>query len=502
MAIALKYKWQSLNLVIVLLGVALCAAQWPSEATLIPLSPWRQVKLTQEAVQPLHPPVWIDSALLWRPLGAAVLVYQSLDGQVIHRYDWLRGTPIQWQALVSPAHTYLMWRTLEGALWVALLSPTGEQLTAPVVIAEREVEAFTAVLTPQGEISLAWGQGGAWQARPIDSQARPLPSVNITEQADQMTLAVDAAGQVVIFWQSQGDLWQAQLDPTQRPYQLANRRLLGQVSLTEQEWVSSVDATALEGDSMALLWGISHASAPDQARYQGLILSGQTDPLAFDLTIPDITALRWADLSGDQVALAAKIEGQWRAALLGLGGRGPQGYQLLPGPAVTASPIAYHDQSLAWITLDAAQNPRLVIQTLNPAWGELNYAEPARPGLRNVLEAGLQNAPYGLVWLIAPALLYGLTLGRPYGPSVALGVYWLGKALLAGGLWTTYPPILSAWGLDSGVIGGLALLLAASGLAGLLGTVGWGQTPHPLRHAAYCLTDWLLTCAILGASLQ
>lgn len=500
MAIALKYQWGLLGGLMVGMGILLCLTQFSAGESASAEAVWLPIPLTQEQAQPLQSIALLPDSVLWRPLGSSQLVYQRLDGSVTLRYDWLRGIPLQWQLLPTGTQSYFLWRTLEGDLWVALLSPAGAQLTAPIEVAKGEVKQFGAVLTTEDEVTVAWIQGDALQARHINAQARPLTAVTLANEVQQLAITIESNRQVVLAWQSEGRLWLGQLDPTQLPYQPTTPLPISELTLGVDDWVSRLLVGQVES-ALTLVWGVTSAAQPQQEHYQGLVLPQDdlTSPIAFDISIPAASGTRWATLNGQQLTLAANLSQGWQPVVIGLGATGPQGYQVIAGPPVDASPVANTGQTLVWVTLDEAQNPQLVAQTLNTSWGEVSAS--SQPSTQAIIEEGLSTIPMALFWLIAPCLVAVFTRQRPYQLAAMLGAYWIGKALLPIGFWEAYPAILSSWGGESRLwVGGI--LIGISLLAGGMGMLGWGKSPQPMRHAAYFLTDLLLTCAILGGHIQ
>jgi hypothetical protein len=416
------------------------------------------------------------------------LIWQTWEGGQIDRYEWLRGTPLQWEAHPTQDQISLIWRTSDNRLWLALLTPQGEQLTAPVELGgEGGVEDFRAWPLANGQTLVLWLEGGSLWQRRADAAARPLIAEKWRGGVGKLALA----GPDWAVWQEAGRIYAAPIGDG-----LGEAIHLGMLNLGPDEWLANLQALSLE-DHLIALWGISSAQAPDLERYAGAILPPNSPPIPFTLDIPGTEGLRWAGVYGNQVSLAALMDGRWQAVQVGFGPGGPQGYQIIPGSEVTGGPVILSAGAAAWITLDPQGRPEWVLQSLDPAYGRLVYAPPPRPSLRESFLAALPDSPLLAAWGLLAASLF---IWGPLAETRVLLIYALGKLLIGPLDFAHFPASLAALGWEGEPFWpalGLLIFIQGAALA-----VAWWEAPPRIRYAAYCLTDALLTCVFLGAALK
>jgi len=507
-----------------LLGVAglyALAAVWiavsvPAPAPLAPLSLWREVDFTtappsagkttpplleDDFAHPLTPPVLLEAALVWRPLGADFLLYSALDGTRHLRHDWLRGSPQQWAAFPSAEGLILLWTTPDEALWSALLSAEGDQVGAPILLG-RGVDHFSARRFLTGGLSVLYREEGGLRWRLLDEKARPLPplALNIRNAPHAFDVVNDPQDptQVWIIWGEAEGLQALRLRLSNPPV-LGQTRRVASVRLGAGEWLGRLWALEV-GGRVWVLWGVSAADRPDVERYAAVWLGEEGEPAP--LVLPQAEALRWAPRHPDlpRVSMAALVGGAWRPYSLEFDATGALGFRALDGPDVTASPIALYGEHAAWVTLDLSGAPRLVVRTLDPRFGVFRYPPETPKNLRQAWLNGLRRSPLGGVWLMVAMGVLLITGGRPWSLAAALVAYLGAKMLLPFGLFENYPELL-------GGAGRIFIWLACMGSAGLgavLAFIGLGRSDLPLGLpcATFCLTDALLTFAFWGTSLQ
>lgn len=506
-AIAPHNKAQFLTCGIVLIGIIICAVQVPPPSPAALPSRWRIVTLAQpgDAAQPLAPPVVLEKGVIWRPLGEDALIFSDLAGKVRRRYDWLRGVPLRWLADQSPTQIYLTWQTSEGVLWVALLNPEGEQLTAPIEVANH-AEDFKTVLLDDGRLICLFIENGTLLLRPIDPKGRPMPSL-VLETGVKSVAAAAHNNQLYLAWQTGNTLFAGRLtlDQAAAAPTIQDRLPITDFALPAYGWLSSLLVLLPSDQQEIILWGFGTAAQPDTETYQGVMLPAQNAaaPQFFTLARPHAPLLRWAqtDQENRQVTLAAHIGGEWQAAFLNFDANGVQGYQLINGAAVTGSPIGMRGMTLSWVTLDSQAQPRLYVTTLDPRFGQSPPTEEP-PHWREEVRKGIANSPYLVLWLIAP-LTVGL-FGRrhPYRLPLTTAAYWLGKGLIPLGLFSAYPLALQSLGIASPFFLSGSTLAGITFAAALVAVIGWERTPLPVRYAAYWLTDAFLTFAIFGGRVE
>ena len=91
---------------------------------------------------------------------------------------------------------------------------------------------------------------------------------------------------------------------------------------------------------------------------------------------------------------------------------------------------------------------------------------------------------------------------KHYMLPVVTGAYWLAKAIYPWELFQQVPiTLIDITGVSPFFLT-LVTLLLINGAALVVATIGWGATPRSIRHAAYYLTEGVLTFAIFGASIE
>jgi hypothetical protein len=480
---------------VILVGIIFCASRIPQKPAPEPASPWRIITSPEEAfAQPLHAPVLLDDAIIWRPLGEDSLIYTTLDGSREMEYDWLIGTPLQWTAHAAGAVRHLSWRTVEGQLYNAVLSPEGEQLTAPVQVTERTAD-FETLSLAGGNLLVVWRQDSALWARLVDSEGRPLAPAQIQAPVEDFALGDGPS----LAWVSGGELFAAPLEVSGAVPTLGTSQQIAAFEVPEEAWLSSLFFARVR-ISRLLIWGFGQADQPDVETYQGAFVSG--GEWTFSLDLP----ARWASPSaaGDQLVLAVLVEDEWRQAILDLRNNALEILRELP-PATGGLP-AMRGETIAWVSLDEQAAPSLTIRTQNPAWGTpiATNSVASSENWRDALREGLEASPWGLIWLAAPLLSLEWLRGqeRWYEMSLALALYWVGKAGLSFDLFSGYPSLFNEWEIASPFGFGVLVLVLINLTAALIGYTGWGDTPVRVRYAAYFLTDALLTFLIFWSHVE
>ena len=489
--------------IVIVIGVAVLAAAIPAKEPIVPLSPWRRVDLGAADAQPLATPAVLPDAVIWRPLGDSALIYSHLSGNPQHRHDWLRGIPDRWMAWAAPNAIHMVWRDLFGQLWSAVLTPNGEQITAPIEIATGEVAEFFVIPLRDDRYGIFYRVNDTVSARVVSVDGRPLSAQFVRNGVAQFAVT-GAEDTIHMAWREDNQLFAGQISLSANLLLIPDEaeRLVTRFDLSPDAWVSSLN-TLLVDDMPAVMWGISDSATPDRERYEGLILSDSEESSGqpFDLTLPDASGLRWAYIHQNRVTLSARINAAWRPVLVEMSAQGPQGFQVIDGPPATGGPVGFWDDHFAWVTVDTEGQPQIYATTLDATFGELSLPEDALTG-RAALREGLRASPRLMLWLLAPIFVLIYRQGWWYAPPLATGLYLAGKWFISYGLFDVYPATLTDVGLRSGFLTGFLGLLAIQMAALGVGYIGWGRTPILVRHFGYFLTDAVLTFAIFGAGVE
>jgi len=495
----LKY---ALTTLFILIGITLCAARVPSVSPPPTASPWRVVALPATPAQPLHPPVVLDHALIWRPLGSSALVYSSLDGATTHRYDWLRGIPLQWSAHTTEDQIYLTWRTPEGVLWGAILSPNGEQQSAPIEYATVGADFFQSTLLPNGLLGVAWRDERSLYLRTVQRGGQSLPPVRLAQNVDDFSLTPINGNTLFIAWRDGAKLFlgEVPLDENWQALPLTEVQPIPEFSLAADAWLASL--VVFHNDAQRLIvWGIGNATHPSTETFGGvwLPLQSRAAPQFFTLLLPNNPPLRWAGAGDDgRLVLAARLGANWQPVRVEFGATGAASLQMVDGAAQTGGAAAFKGDHFAWVTLNPLGEPLLYATTLDPRFGVL--PAPSTPtDWQATLRRGLGRSPYLLLWLILPVVVAWLLRGRSLVLPAVVAAYWLSKLILPLGVFASYPTLL---GRGSPFLAAWVALFLISRVAAMVAYIGWGNTPATIRHAAYFLTDAALTFAIFGAAVE
>jgi hypothetical protein len=427
------------------------------------------------------------------------LIFSSLDGTIRREYTWLRGTPLAWQALQGDDQIYLVWRTAEEELWVALLSLQGEQLTAPIPLGSA-VTSFAAAQRANGQVIVAWITGRRLLVRWVDHQGRPLPETDLEQPADDLALGINDQGTPLISWREGSNLGIGIIDLEKGSW--LSRQAVTTFQLPADGWLADMNILSA-GEEWFVIWGISRTEQPDTADYQGIMFSDATiqQPESFAITVPGANGLRWAVAQGNHLLLAGRLAEDWQPIKISFGTSGMEPFELIDGIPITGSPAGFQGEHVAWVSLDNLAQPRLYVTTQDKRFGKLLY--PAEDhDWREAIQRGIKNSPYGLLWLILPIIGAVVLRGQWYVLPATTAIYWLGKWLIPLGMFRAYPPALYDVDLVSPFVISLITLFLITRLATLTAYVSWGKTPDSIRHAAYFLTDAFLTCVIFGASVK
>jgi hypothetical protein len=497
------YRIVLLTAIIAVIGMLLLAMQIPARQSVMPLTPWRAISIEDTIAQPLARPAMLSDAVIWRPLGDSALVYSHLSGSPQFRHDWLRGIPSQWQAWASSEAIHLVWLDIFGQLWSALLTSEGEQITAPIEIATDEVAQFDIVPLRGERLGVFWRADDTLRARIISTDGRPL-STQFLQNGISTFAITGVSGEIYLTWREANLIMAAEItlsdDLTLVPD--ANQRQITQLDLAPDAWLSSLDILLAEGFPV-VMWGVTQSAAPDRASYEGLVLTNPEESSGnpFSLTLPDADGLRWASIDRNQIALAARIEGNWQPVVVEMSSQGPQGFQVIDGPPVTGSPIGFLGDHFAWVTVDTQGQPEIYATTLDANFGALALPDDVLTW-REAIHRGLRASPRLIFWLMAPIFVLIYRRHWWYALPLATGFYWAGKLLIQFGLFTQYPTALDGIGVRSGFLTASLALLGIQSVALTVGFVGWGRTPALIRYFTYFLTDAVLTYAIFSASVE
>jgi|GEM_PF-3925775 len=492
-----KYGWLMLIVVIgILIGSMRIPA--PNTTTTLESRSWLNITVPQISAQPTQIPQLVGDAVVWRPLGAPQLRFDSFSSKSTQTYTWLRGTPLEFSThlLQNATGFFLVWRTISEQLWVALLGDSGEQMSAPIELGA-EVEQFTAATT-NNNLSIVWIANDTLYRRSVDLIGRPTPTQILSDNVQKLDFAVISDTEQYIVWQSGSALWAATLgDDT-----IDDLIQLPDFLLAPNEWLSTLQLGYTETQRW-ILWGVSNTSQPEQELYTlaSLPRQGLANPVATEFTLPNVEGLRWAQMSGSQLSIAGRVQnGDWQAFLITLGDDGSQTIEGIDGTSVTAGPVAFSDKYVAWVTLDLLANPELVIRSKNSPYATI--PTPPTPDYRQAFLDQLMQLPMIILWLLPPALLGYAFEDRVWVLPMALISYWIAKISLPIGVFDEFPALLDWLNIQSPFWGGVFLLFLSSRIASMIGYIGWGYTPQSVRHAAYFLTDACLTFAIVGASVE
>ena len=270
-AIALRYASQLLAAITILIGISVCSLRIPArESTVSATNPWRIVTLESmqnQAAQPLHPPVLLDDALIWRKPGDSALTYTRLDASAEYRLDWLRGIPVQWSALESNDQIFLIWRTISQDLWVALLSSEGEQMTAPVEMARESVTDFHAALLNRNALVVAWLEGDSLQIRAVDASGRPHPTIMLQDNVKQFAFTASRDAFIAV-WQTGDSLFTAPVTFNSDLLVIPddNTQTLASFILPPDAWLARLEILQNTEQYPVILLGLYTAAPPPSAK--------------------------------------------------------------------------------------------------------------------------------------------------------------------------------------------------------------------------------------------
>ncbi|MBZ0307544.1 MAG: hypothetical protein K8I82_15870, partial [Anaerolineae bacterium] len=361
-------------------------------------------------------------------------------------------------------------------LWVALLTPEGQQQTAPIPVTSEPVSDFRADFY-DNKLSILWQTHQQINMSHIDRAGRPHPATLLVERAEEFAFM----GNMMV-WQENNSLFVGEINA------LENRFPISSFSLRPDEILSTLQII-LTDTNRVIVWGITQVMRPDVETYAGVSLpaEGFAEPVPFQILLPENPPLRWAAVSGHNLLLAAYLDQKWQTVQLVFGGNSPQGFQVIAGAEVLASPPVAAGQHTAWVTLDKQGLPQLYLTTLDsglgkPVENQKLIKNPVWNGLKNSYRAGL--------WFILPALAFLLTRRL----ETVLAGYWFSKAVLSFGLFDHQP--LYFFSPFNNIVYTLVIItLLALGVR----FIGWPKTPR--FWGSYFLTDALLTFAIFGALL-
>ncbi len=470
--IVLKYGTKLVNGFIIGAGIILCALQVKTP----PISPWRVINLHDDSAYPLQMPALFENFIVWRPFEENTLLYENFRTQTFYRYDWLHGNPVQWSVHLSDDQLYLVWRTEDNRLWVALLTPDGEQLTAPIPVASENVSDFRAAFY-ENDLFIVWQADQQLNMSRIDRAGRPRPAVILVERAEKFAFAGNT-----LAWQENNSLYAGEINA------LENRFPISTFSLKPDEILSTLQIV-LTDTNRVIVWGVTQVMRPDVEIYAGVTLpaDGFADPIPFQIVLPENPPLRWAAVSGQKLLLAAYLDKKWQPVQLAFGENGPTGFQVIEGAEVLASPPSAAGLHVAWATLDKQGLPSLYLTTLDSYLGK-SVESPKQ--VKNPVWNGLKNSYRMGIWFILPVFAFLLTQRI----DVTLAGYWLNKAIVSFGLFDRqptyfFPPFNNV----------VYALLIITLLALVVRYIGWPKTP--IAWSSYFLTDALLTFAVFGALL-
>lgn len=499
LAIALQYYWASL-LVISCFGMV-----WASSRLSTPVeaahnaSAWRVARWEQ--AQPLTPPRILGDLLLWRQVNDRGVRFTDLISQETIYHDWLLGTPTRWEIAQHGDNLTLSWQLNNGVLYIAALDAQGQQLLAPIEIAD-EVAQHNLITVNRSWVALVWrtDSGEVWSTL-IDRDGLPRSAVNLLRDVDEYA-ARDMNGMV---WRQQNSLRYDLFD-----LDLGRSQLLLTGSQTQLADLSPVEGTWLDGlwfREPYVIWGVASQQTPDVRAFFALKIDAPTEIVP--LTLPDNIPLRWLSLGPNpaQLYLTAFIDGIWQPIRANISANGIRQFDILPLPAADASPIAANNDYLAWVQLDTVGQPSLIVATpsaVQEDFGEPYITEappPIQPTWQAGLRHGLRSSYRALTWLILP---FFILLLRPLTPAtglVSLGGYWLAKNLISFGIFDTLSPQLIAVGLASPMLLGLLSFVGIQIIASVLVVWGWRRgTPLKIRVMYWFAIDAWLTWAIFSSS--
>lgn len=479
-AIALKSK---LVLVVIIgLGICLCVVQVETDETTMSL--WRKVDIPDSAAYPLQAPVLVEEFVIWHSFNDSALNLFNLPNKTLIRHVWLHGTLVQWTARLYENQLYLFWRTTDDHLWTAVLNAEGQQLTAPISISGEKVTDFRVSRLKSGLIAVVWQTGRELHLSLIDSAGRPRPPVILLPESDEFAIHQDH-----VVWRSGNNLFMGLLHFDQPEARLTPELTIESFQLASDEMLANLQIFQTETNRI-VTWGISSVIQPDIETYRGVLLplEGLTEPVPFQISLPNNEPLRWATVSDSQLVTAAHINQKWQPIIINFGVTGAEGYQLIEGDEILASPPVVHDKHAGWVTIDDKGLPVLYMTTLDTRYTATQDDENA---LQDSIKHGLKKSYLGLAWLILPALgLYFL----PQLEAVALASYWFSKAIFSFGMFDMPPTgilLLESHTASTTVALAMITMMAF--------TMSLGRFPSKIRWAIYFLTDALLTIAFFGA---
>ncbi|KAB2902934.1 MAG: hypothetical protein F9K27_15120 [Anaerolineae bacterium] len=480
--IVLKYRTKLTNGFIIGIGIILCALQVNTEKSLI--SPWRVVDIPENSIYPGQPPALFEDFILWHPFGEDALNYYHFSSQQYHHHDWLRGTLNQWSALFENDQIFLVWRTQDNRLWVALLSAAGEQLTAPILISSENITDFRTTFI-ENNLVVLWQVDRQLKMSFIDGAGRSHPAETLMGSADDFALE----GKTIV-WRENDRLYVGELTVSA----VENKTSISAFTLQADESLTNLHILLNETHRI-ILWGKTQVMRPDVETYTGVLLPKDdfADLTPFQIMLPNNPPLRWATVSGKTLVMAAYLDKKWQPIQIDFGENGPLGFQIVSGAEVLASPPTANGSRVAWATLDEKALPRLYLAALDIG---KRQSEKNTLSAKAAIMQGLKNSYRMLGWLILPLLILTAGVKRPNPESLALASYWLSKMILPFGMFDRQPDYFSA-----PLNNVLVVLLTVTLIALITAHPGWNIIPVRPRWAIYFLIDSLLTFAILGAAI-
>lgn len=477
----IKAGWDAILIgAVVIISVVANAIRLPAPAE----DRWRPVVVETES-PPLDRPLLTQDAILWREGGN--IRYQHLSGHPRYRYDWV--TPEEWSLVETPNQTFVNWITTGSRLFTALISPTGEQLTAPIRVDVGITLDFQAVAGADGGQVVVWQDTEMLHLSLMDASGRPSTPIVLGVAVDDFAVQADANGQIYLAWRSDDEIFAA-ITTTDNPTLDSAQAI---ATLPAEGWLSNL-LVLLTPQRFVVLWGITPPTRPDTEVYSGVLLprSGQAEPQPFDLQLPDALPTRWARSYADGIGLAVLQDGTWQAARIRFGDNGPEGLRFVPGAAVDGSPPTVHDDTLAWVHF--APRPRF--EVVSQVWGEARQNTTWQSAVR----MGLEKSPFFVLWFIAPLLGWYFMKNERW-----VVLYWLSKTVFPLGMLSVFPVTLHAYRDYAPFVVGIVAWGGIAAVAWALAFIDhWAGIKFavPLRYATFCLTDAILSFAIFGAAVE
>ncbi|MCI0711798.1 MAG: hypothetical protein L0154_16705 [Chloroflexi bacterium] len=381
---------------------------------------------TSSPATPLMQPLVFGHGYLWHPDGKNEFVYQSMTDEKTIRHGDLPGIPVRWKAIpvLDTGVFHIFWLNDRDELWHAQINQVGEFSLRPVRLAEADIIDFDAAPLGAGGAVIVW-QNRQQFAQPLlynilDITGRPRFPLEILP--DATFFAVASAGETVHL------AWTAALstEVRQREYtleQLQQREfdvetVVSPITIPENRWLTDFELVTTE-DETAVIYGTQSTDAPEVVDYQFLARTG-AQPLNVGAQV-----LRWLNKSGNSVTVAALIDGQWQAGIIGFSADGQARLRTVGEVAVDASPVSFwENEDRQW----------------NAGWATLEGDEMVYAVVSNWHEKETQNEPRNLsvIWLSALWVVVGLAVGAvkidwniDQKRIILLIAYWSTKSITA-----------------------------------------------------------------------